>query len=203
MVTVEYLARVAFEALSPHTAVDDERADENYEGERQRVAAIDHDSVRELLLADDPQERTNFDGVRWGGRLITWPDRVPDLKVWAGQLTLAKIIKKTQAALRSAEWTGDLFSVRAPMKGTSGLDALSCPSALDAGFSADVLGMAVVQRPGVELLTIIALESVPLISYGRRDCGFVHDGKLWRFAVEDRGGYYRRIGELMREYVAE
>ncbi len=58
-------------------------------------------------------------------------------------------------------------------------------------------------RPGVELLTIVGLESVPLVSFGARDCGFVHGGRVWKFAVENReGGYFKRWGEL-REYRSE
>jgi hypothetical protein len=52
-------------------------------------------------------------------------------------------------------------------------------------------------RPAVELLAVVGLEAVPLVSFGPRLCGFVHDGQLWRFEVEGRsGGYAYRWGEV-------
>jgi hypothetical protein len=59
-------------------------------------------------------------------------------------------------------------------------------------------------RPGVELLAIFGLETVPLVSFGPRSCGFVHGGRLWRFSVEARdGGYAFRWGGLREEAMME
>jgi hypothetical protein len=130
-------------------------------------------------------------GVRWM-RPITWPDRVPGLVTWSGKQTLPRLICDAQAALRAAR-TPDLIEARAARKGVSGLDPSVCHSALDVGFSLAVQGIPVVQRPGVELLAIVGLETVPLVSFERRVCGYLYEGRIWRFSVERRGehGYHQ------------
>lgn len=146
MTTVEYLAMIGFEWLSSHTPVYDDGDD--YEAAQRAAACCDHEAVREQLLDDKPQAIQHFHGCRWGQRLITWPDRMPDLKTWAGQATLPKTISKLQTALRSAEWTGDLYTATVAFKGASGLDAASCPDAIDCGFSPNKLDVEIWQRPG-------------------------------------------------------
>lgn len=188
----EYLARVGFDAmLGTATPPDDEDDPESVEAAR----LADHERVRAELLSVKPAPLTGREGAAWV-RQITWPDRVPGLKTWAGNQTLPKLLAKLQAAVRTDSPVG-LFEFRHPMKGATGFDALSCQDALDIGFSPNVLDMEVVQRPGLELLAVVGLETLPLVSYAPRECGFVHDGKLWRFPVELReGGYYHRWGQL-------
>lgn len=180
----EYLAQVGFDALLGEVARPARRSD--------------HRRVYERLLAKEPSPMSNNrEGALWLVP-ITWPDRVPGLKCWAGQVTLPKIIAKLQAAVRTQP-DGDLFELRAPIKGASGIDALSCPSAIDVGFSVNALGMAVVQRPAMEMLAIYGLETLPLVSFAAHECGFIHDGFIWRFPVEGRGdGHYRRWGNVER-----
>ena len=152
----------------------------------------DNEKVREILLSERPEPIQGKDGVRWLGELH-WPDRVPGLKTWSGQQTLAKLIRERQKAVEDAT-EGDLFALKAYLKGTSGLDADVSTDALDVGFSPDVLGLAVEQRPALELLAVVGAESVPLVSFGRRVCGWHEAGRLWRFRVAPRGGdtYYHR-----------
>ena len=64
---------------------------------------------------------------------------------------------------------------------------------IDIGFSPSRLGMDIQCRPAVELLAIVGLETVPLVSFGPRDCGFLHGGCVWRFTVEQREGEGRGV----------
>lgn len=170
---VEYLARVGLASLGGDPA----------------------EAIR-ALLTDGPEAVPGREGVRYL-QPITWPDRVPGLVTWSGQQTLARLIRDTQRALREALPTApqplDPLTLRAPKTGASGLDPLACPDPIDAGFSPARLGIAVMQRPALELLAIVGLETVPLLSFGRRQCGFVHAGQAWRFSVTPRGehGYYQ------------
>jgi hypothetical protein len=82
--------------------------------------------------------------------------------------------------------------------GASGIDALVVVTALDAGFSLSSLGIPVPSRPFTELLAVIGLQSLPLVSFGPRVCGFVHGGNVWRFAVKDRDGWGKVWGPLER-----
>jgi hypothetical protein len=188
----EYLSRVGFDALlgaaTPPTEEDDPEAVEV-------ARRADHRRVCDRLLSLPAKALVGREGVSWLGQ-ITWVDRVPGLKTWAGQVTLPKLITKLQDAVCKHS-PADLFEFRCPMKGASGIDALSCQNAIDIGFSPNALDMPVVQRPAMELLAIYGLETLPLLSFANRVCGFVHDGRLWRFRVEDRdGGYYHRWGTV-------
>jgi len=191
----EYLASVGFDALVGERSLPrDEDDPESVERARLR----DHARVRKTLLEATATALTNSDGASWLRRRITWPDRVPGLRTWAGQMTLAKIIAKQRTLLSSAQGA-DLFEARAAARGSTGIDPLGCVDAIDAGFSLDAQGMAIEQRPGLELLAILGLELVPLVSFGSRECGFVHGGQLWRFDVLPRSGeYYRRWDNLRR-----
>lgn len=219
MTAAEYLARVGLDylietRLGGPTLVYDDDDDRTHAEAADLGRPIDHARVRELLLGTDPKPRAgDLAGAKWLG-IITWPDRVPGLKTWSGQATLAKLIAAHQARMRPGKdrpdgWdAADLFAVRGLYRtgkgeGSSGIDATTCRDAIDIGFSPSQLGMDVVCRPAVELLAIVGLESVPLVSYGPRDCGFVHGGRVWRFAVESRdGGWIHRWGEL-REYARQ
>jgi hypothetical protein len=202
--TCEYLARVGFAAVWPHPTPPAWADDDGDALRSAEIAACiaDHHAVADILRSDKPEMRAgDLAGVRWGRRTITWPDRVPGLVTWSGQQNLAKVIIARQRALGAAA-IDDLFAHRVPMKGASGLDAQSCPDALDMGFSTHALGMEVMQRPAVELLAIIGLETLPLVSFGPRECGFLHGRRLWRFAVEARdGGYYYRWAALREEAI--
>lgn len=178
MLAVEHLAAVGLAAVGGH-----------------------HAAVAESLLtpAQAVQGRA---GVAWM-RQITWPDRVPGLMTWGGQQMLAGLIRETQRMLREGlracpqDTPLDLLTLRVARVGTSGLDALSCPDPLDIGFSPAALGMPTQQRPGVELLAIVGLETVPIVSFARRRCGFLHAGRIWQFPVERRGEYgYHRWGSV-------
>lgn len=201
--TCLYLARVGFDSLNvkPTPIICDDEDRPGAYAEAERAATLsDHAAVRELLLEYTPKPRQgDLDGAKWL-RLITWPDRLPGLKTWAGQSTLPKIIAGHLKRLANVD--GDLFTARGVIhsskgQGASGLDALNCQDALDIGFSPSALGMDIECRPAVELLAIIGLETLPLVSFGPRDCGFIHNGKAWRFPVEERaGGYAFRWGPL-------
>lgn len=205
--TCEYLARVGYAALLADLGgpTDPERVDEDdadaIAAAQESARLADHARVRGAMLAAKAAPRGgDLLGARWV-RIITWPDRVPGLKTWAGQSTLTRIISAHQSRLREAD-AADLFLATGWYqtdrgKGPSGLDARTCQDSIDVGFSASATGMAILCRPGVELLAIVGLEAVPLVSFGPRDCGFFHAGRLWRFEVESRdGGYYHRWGAL-------
>lgn len=215
----EYLARVGFDALLEElggptpTCFDDESPCEGVLRESD-APAIDHARVRDhILAAEKPLPRAaELLGAKWLGRVITWPDRVPGLVTWSGNQSLPEIIRARVKALAAKECGTllyDWMTTPVPKKkggvvpGHSGLDALCCQNKIDVGFSPATIGMPVAYRPALELLAIVGLESVPLVSFAARECGFVHDGKIWRFVVEQRdGGYYHRWGDV-REYVAE
>jgi hypothetical protein len=207
--TCEYLARVGFAAILAEiggptaTCFDDEEPGDGVVRESD-APAVAHRRVRErILAADKPEPRSGTAvGAKWLGRVVTWPDRVPGLKAWAAKATLAGIIAGHVKRLAADEGrTADLFAVRGVIRtkageGPSGLDSTTCQNAIDVGFSPSNLGVDIVCRPALELLAVVGLESVPLVSFAARVCGFVHAGKVWRFAVEDRdGGYFKRWGD--------
>lgn len=196
MDTLDYLARIGFDSILDGAGARHAARDEDDPASIEAARLADHAAVRAILLRAEAKSSPHHDGCAWL-RLITWPDRVPGLKTWAGQQTLAKIIRGAQNAIEQSP-EGDLFALRAPVKGASGLDALTAQDSLDIGFSPNVLDMAVISRPAVELLAIYGLETLPLVSYGPRECGFYHDGQLWRFRVASRNGknYYHRWGQL-------
>lgn len=188
----EYLAPIGFDCLlGTATPPRDEDDPESVAAARRD----DHQRVRDLLLSTPATSLPGRDGAVWVRRL-TWPDRVPGLKTWAGNQTLPKLISKLQVAVRKSP-SEDLFELRVPMKGATGIDALSCQNAIDIGFSPSTLDMEVLQRPALELLAIVGLERLPLLSFANRVCGFVEKGRIWQFPVEERdGGYYHRWGTL-------
>jgi hypothetical protein len=204
----DYLARIGYEYLlgTPHSPEDfggsDNLADDDpaaYAACVEAARLADHARVHEQLLSAEPRSiHADRDGCDWV-LPVTWPDRVPGLKTWAGNSTLVKVIEAHQTRLR-ADPAADLFEARGAYRtargqGPSGIDYNTCRDAVDIGFSPAKLGMDIVCRPAVELLAIVGLETLPLVSYGSRECGFAHAGRLWRFAVETRsGGYYHRWG---------
>jgi hypothetical protein len=177
MYPCDYLAKVGYDYLS-------ERGD-----------------VREQLLATKPQPRKgDLNGARWL-RLITWPDRVPGLKTWAGRANLPGIISGHQQRLRESTESDPIkargWIVTAKGQGPSGIDPLVCQDPRDIGFSPSEADISIECRPGVELLAILGLELMPLISFAPRICGFVHGVRLWQFQIEERsGGYSFRWDQL-------
>lgn len=196
MNTCEYLARIGFSFLcgTPTEPLDPD--DQNCIEE---AFTFDHRRVKSFLGDLIASPMTGRSGVRLASVMdITWPDLVPDLKTWAGQQTLDKMINKLASAVRDSK-ENNPFSLRMPIRGATGFDSLSCGDAIDIGFSPAALDMEVMQRPALELLAIIGLEQVPIICFGKRVCGFIHDEKVWQFPVEARdGGYYHRWGGLSR-----
>jgi hypothetical protein len=199
----EYLARVGFDALlsragGPTTPVwVDEDDDAAVRAAEATARLADHARIRKLLLSVKPSPRDgDLVGARWIAGGVTWPDRVPGLKTWGGQQTLPKIIAGCQKLIARATET-DLFALRAFREGSPGFDAPTCQNSIDIGFVPGQLDIPVECRPAVELLAIVGLETLPLVSFGARTCGFLHDGRIWRFEVEDRtGGYLKRWGSL-------
>lgn len=205
----DFLAKIGFESLLAQAGgptVPEWRDDDDQDTIRAAEYAArmnDHDRLGDLLLSSKPEPRSgDLNGAKWL-RLITWPDRVPGLKTWAAQSTLPKIIAAHQRRLRESD-ERDLFAARGAFRtgkgeGPSGLDWGTCRDAIDVGFSPSLHGMEIECRPAVELLAIVGLECVPIVSFGPRECGVIHDGAVWRFPVEQRdGGYFFRWG-LIRE----
>lgn len=239
MNTAEYLARVGYEWLIEHAGIEREPLDDGWADEDYAAADEDRRAKEGYRVADAlihsgtiTQRGNGLHGVRWGERLIDWPDRVPGLKMWAGQQTMEKCLIALIGDLTEAPQDGtvrDWFAwqcggeVRAErMKkltakkaakkkpkeeadaertaqasvGATGLDSLTVVRALDAGFSLNNLGIPVPSRPFTELLAVLGLQSLPIVSYAPRVCGFVHGGRVWQFEVQDRDGWGKVWGPL-------
>ena len=179
--TCEHLAQIGFAKLL-HSPI------ESAARICQSATTADHLLVLERMLESAPKPCPFGEGVYWITR-IDWPDRMPHLQTWTGQVTLPKLIKKYQSALREHVKQREKERVIERRE----LDAAAAPDPVDAGFSLHQTGMLVYQRIAVELLAIIGLQQVPLVSYGIRWCGFLHAGRAWQFRIEMRsGGYYSR-----------
>lgn len=206
MFPYDYLARLGFDSLlaeaggpTPRQYTNDEEDDNNELARVEReTAALDHGRVLELLLRPAKLLHPDTHGIRWGTRRITWPDRVPGLRTWAGQVNLAKIVAKHQKAPKqSPDPIADLFAWGYFGEGASGIDPGAAPNALDHGYSLSRAEESVWQRGLVELLAIAGLETVPLVSFDARVCGFVHADRVWRFELIGRdGGYFYKWGTL-------
>lgn len=198
---VDYLATVGYWHVLHGRATP--VADEDDPESVADAMRTDHRIVFDRLKEHDAEPRgADKDGAKWGPWRCYWPDFVPGLKTWAGRLTLAMIIAKYQSSLTLAslaEADGNLMRVAVPLVGVSGLDRHAAGNAVDIGFSPNDLGMPVYQRVAVELLAIIGLSTVPLVSWDTRECGWMHDGKVWRMTVEHRAGYYYRWGHARVE----
>lgn len=195
----ELLARIGFDFLRGDYRAwpGDYRAwptDEDDPESMAEARAKEHRHVSRKLLDTSPHQFPHGAGCTWHLQ-ITWPDRVPGLVTWSGQQTLTKLIADRQALL--GEPRDDLYEFSVGSKTASGIDATSCLDSIDVGFNPRAHDMLIASRPGIELLAIVGLERVPLISYANRECGFAHEGKLYRFTVEPReGNYYHRWGEI-------
>lgn len=145
----------------------------------------------------------NRSGCKWIIPL-TWPDRVPGLVTWSGQMTLSKIIRDMLSEVKKAKEIGDIRAFRAPMTGATGFDLMTAIEPLDAGFSLNELGMPIMRRVGLELLSIIGLQALPLISLGGRKCGVIYRGNMYQFPVLTRsGGYYHKWGNVSEMEIEE
>lgn len=210
---IEYFAQVGFHWLldriggpsEPAQDWSEEGGDERDHDRFIEARRQDHqriaDWLRDAKITPKPNDKA---GCSIGDVYLNWPDRVPALKVWTGQMTLAKIAKKLQACIPAK--VHDVLALISPLKGSSGLDRRAAPTALELGFSLNETGMAVETHVGIELLGIIGLETLPLTVYpdGRR-IGYEADElrgvdkSRWMFAVEDRGDYYGRWGTAERQ----
>lgn len=156
----------------------------------------DHQRVADWLRAANVKAIANRNGIAMNDDQIRWVDRVPALKVWAGQQTLAKIFATRQKAL-PAEVT-DLIGCTVAIGGSSGLYKPCATTALEDGFSIDEAGMKRVTPIGVELLAIIGIDTVPLTVYPDGRIAYEVDGVRFAFRIEDRNDYYGRWGTAER-----
>lgn len=199
----EWFAQLGFfavlERIGQSQPVEDWSQEGGTDADREAYLAArtrDHQRVADWLREADVYPIGNRDGATFGVIRIGWPDRVPALKVWAGQMTLAKIAKKLQAALPRE--VADVLAVTAGLKGASGLDRQAAPTALEAGFSLNATGMLIETRIGMELLAIIGAETIPLTVYPDGRIGYEAGETRWAFAIEDRNDYYGRWGTARR-----
>ena len=185
--------------------LDSEQASREMREAYAAARKADAEAVLEFLRsADSPRPLSHGDGAQWAGFILNWPDRVPSLKVWSGNQTLAKIIRERQKAIltakpmpahecsfpRQPEPVRWLMSHIAPLKGASGLDRLSARTAIEMGF--DPAGMFRETRVAIELLAIIGAQHVAFIPYDFRRIGYIYDGYHWSMRIEKRGDYYGR-----------
>lgn len=148
-----------------------------------------------LELSEANDRRTLIAGVR-----VTWHDRVPGLVTWAGQQTLPKLVRRMLKDLESMKGESLMDMSAVSPGGGAGIDPMSTVNADVAGFSPAAQNISIRYYPARELLAMVGLESVPVVSYRWRECGFLHDGRLWRFEVRQRvGGYYFVWGDVRPE----
>lgn len=152
----------------------------------------DHQRVADWLREAEAYPIANRNGATIGGQQIRWPDRVPALKVWAGQQTLAKIVKQRQKSLPTI--VSDVLACEAAITGSSGLYKPCATTALEDGFSVNAAGMKRVTFVGMELLAIIGLDTLPLTVYPDGAIGYKARGAQFAFRIEDRNDYYGRWG---------
>lgn len=196
-ITCLHLARLGFAALcGKPTAPDHVENEEPDEEAVEDARLIDHRKV--LFALRQKAEKYQFgSGVKWCGLTIDWPDRMPGLVTWSGQQSLAKIIVWHQETLPADEDCDDLYTFQCPFSGATGLDSNCARDPIDVGYSPNHLLEPIPQFPAAELLAIIGLATVPLVSFSRRECGFIDGDTIYRFHVESRsGGYYHRWGQI-------
>lgn len=196
----EYFAQVGYHWLLEHIGgmsepnhdwsdeIDTEARCEQARADYLAARKADHQRVLDWLRAAEVKPRQNYDGCIIGGVLIAWPDRIPRLKTWAGNQSLAKIVKNYIAALPKT--TRDVLAIEAPIKGSSGLDRGTATTALEDGFSVSELDM--------DRITAIGLETLPITVYPDRRLGYDAGGSRWIFEREDRNDYYGRWGTAER-----
>lgn len=200
-----YCAQVGWRWLLAHIGGPSEPADDwsqegGDDGDRAQYLAarrMDHQRVADWLRAARVRAITDRDGCHIGDVTITWPDRAPQLAVWAGQQTLARLVAQRQRAM--PENVTDVMAIEAPIKGASGIGP-GASTALEVGFSIDDNDMMRVTAVAVELLAIIGAETMPItLMPDGRIAYDTSDGARFAFRVERRGqSYYRRWGMAHR-----
>lgn len=161
------------------------------------VAARERDQQRvsEWLRSAKVSPLTHGDGIMFGPRKISWPDRIPVLKTWAGRQTLTKLVKQRQSAL--VKDVTDVLSFEAPINGASGLYKPCAGTALEDGFSVDAVGMKRITPVGLELLAIIGLETLAITVHpDNKTLSFTIEDTSYSFEIEGRNEYYHRWSEV-------
>ena len=99
----EYFAQVGYRWLLDRIGCSDPDHDWSEDGgdddDRQKFLTarrLDHQRVTDWLREAEVKVIPNRHGCDIGDVRITWADRVPALKVWAGQQALAKLVKQRQ-----------------------------------------------------------------------------------------------------------
>ena len=143
---------------------------------------------------------------------VTWPDRIPGLKTWAGQQSLPVIIRNRVEALKHMPEGMDPLQYQADCGGASGFDPRTTES-LDLGFSPNALGMTVLWKPALELWAVIGLEFVNILLLADGRFGWLSRGEgdergnpAWMvFRVGDRGKYGGRwdAAQVMHQWELE
>ena len=121
---------------------------------------------------------------------LTWPDYLPGLVTWSGQMSLAGTKKRPgliEARQEAVKGASNIFEATGDLPGVMGMDYRAAQSTLDVGFSPGAVGLAVRQRVGLELLAIVGVQHATTICYSRTEYGILHDGHVYRFRVERRG----------------
>jgi len=199
----EYFAQIGYRWLLDKIGRSEPDHDWSEDGggydDREKFLAarrLDHQRVADWLREAEVKPIPNRHGCEIGGVRIMWADRVPTLKVWAGQQTLAKLVKQRQKALPKK--VEDVLACEAPISGSSGLYKPCATTALEDGFSADAVGMDRVTLVGMELLAVIGLEALAVTVYPDGTVGYDTDESRWKFRIEDRNDYYGRWGTAER-----
>jgi hypothetical protein len=177
--------------------------------------------LQPLKLPSGDKQATRIGGGLW----IDWPETLPYLVPWSGQVTLARLVSKYQIAVYEAisgkvvkpgrgearrlppsavdlQCTGPIVDLQCSIKGASGMDTWAAQDPIDVGFSTNALGMEIMQSPVRELLAIMAVQVLPIVRTSRREYGVtieMPDGgtHLACWTCEPRaGGYTRRWSAL-------
>lgn len=159
--------------------------------------------VLSLLLRDAPEYKPkrkkgkaappSDEMVLLAGERISWHRALPELKCWAGRMTLLSIVgARASALVEAGEPTGPLLDWSIPLKTCSGIDARVTPNALDDGFSVAALGMDVYTYAACELLAVLGMSVSPIVRYGYKCYGYVDpSGEWWEFRIVERQGHHR------------
>lgn len=200
----EHFARVGLEWLSARLAPDesdDSDIDPFWVWRRPVLLALAGEQPAKKKARRSKSDEGERDGIAsLAGQKIGWHMALPELKVWAGQLTLQSIVDARRAAIHDAiavidRDPPDPLDWRLPIGGASGIDPRSCVTALDAGFSPDALGMDIVTYCAAELLATLGMEISPITRFSHRVYGYQtpDSGDWWQFGIANRGGYYRQL----------
>lgn len=195
----QHFGRVAYDFLASQITDWDGCPDDDAPA-AEHAADLDRRVLR-LLLADAPayKKRKQSDDspreeiITLAGERIGWHRALPELKCWAGQMSLRSIVgARVAATVEAGEPGAPLLDWQVPLKTCSGIDARCAPHALDDGFSVAMLGMAIYTYTACELLAVLGMGISPIVRYGYRNYGYVDPlGQWWQFHVAERQGYHR------------